>query len=94
MEWNAFFQLIDPQLFIVVAACWVLGFSLKRTPIVEDWTIVYIVTIAAVLLAVWLIGFSPESVIQGVLAGAFAVYGHQMIKQTTKVAENESEDSL
>lgn len=81
MDWNTIFQLIDPKLLIVVAVCWVLGFVLKQTPRVPDWSIVYIVTLVAVLLTVWLIGVGPEAIIQGVLAGAFAVYGHQVVKQ-------------
>lgn len=87
MEWNAIFQLIDPKLLIVVAACWVIGYTLKQTPRVPNWSIIYIVTAAALGLTVWLIGWGAESIIQGVLAGAFAVFGHQVVKQT-KVRDN------
>lgn len=82
MEWNLIQDLIEPKLLIVVAACWVVGLMLKSTPKVPNWTIVYVVTVFAMFLTVWLMGFRPESVIQGILAGAFAVYGHQFIKQT------------
>lgn len=82
MGWDAIFELINPRLFIVVAACWAFGYMLKQTPRIPDWTIVYIVTTAAVLLTIWLLGFGPEAIIQGILAGAFSVYGHQLIKQT------------
>nr|WP_280521523.1 phage holin family protein [Paenibacillus mangrovi] len=71
-------------MLFVVALCWVIGFILKQTPHVPDWTIVYAVTIVAVLITVWMLGFGPESLIQGVLAGAFAVYGNQLVKQTNK----------
>ncbi|QJD81732.1 phage holin family protein [Cohnella herbarum] len=81
MEWNAIFQLIDPKLLIVVAACWVIGGGLKRAPRVPDWSIIFIVILVAVLLTGWLIGFGAESVIQGILVGAFAVTGHQALKQ-------------
>lgn len=81
MEWNAIFSLINPMLLVVVAVCWCLGYMLKQTPRVPDWMIVYIVTVAAVLFTVWLIGFGAEAIIQGVLCGAFAVYGHQLVKQ-------------
>ncbi|MGG1638243.1 phage holin family protein [Paenibacillus sp. NRS-1760] len=89
MEWNAIFQLIDPKLLIVVAACWVIGFFLKDTPAIPNWSIVYIVTGASLALTVWLIGWSAEAVIQGVLAGAFAVYGHQFVKQAKERAESD-----
>ena len=82
MDWTTILGFIDTRLLIVVAVCWVIGFVLKKTPKVADWTIVYIVTAAAVVLTVGLIGLSVEAVIQGILAGAFAVYGHQVIKQT------------
>ena len=82
MDWDTLFALIDPSLMLVVAACWALGYILKQTPRVPDWTIVYVVTVLAVVLVVALQGMTTESVIQGVLCGAFAVYGHQVVKQT------------
>ncbi|WP_106769075.1 phage holin family protein [Paenibacillus faecalis] len=81
MEWNIIFELIDPRLFLVVAVCWVIGYILKRTPRVPDWSIVYIVVLFAVIFAVGLIGWSTEAIIQGILTGAFAVFGHQAVKQ-------------
>lgn len=81
MEWNVIFELIDPRLLIVVAACWVLGYIIKQTPRVPDWSIVYIVLIIAVWLTIGLLGWSVEALIQGILAGAFAVFGHQAFKQ-------------
>jgi hypothetical protein len=82
MDWETVFELIDPQLFLVVAACWCLGYILKKTPRVPDWTIVYFVTLATVLFTIGLMGLSIRSVIQGLLCGAFAVYGHQIVKQS------------
>lgn len=87
MEWNMIFELIDPRLLIVVAACWVIGGVLKKTPKVPDWSIVYIVLIVAAWLTIGLLGWSVESLIQGILAGAFAVYGHQAVKQAKKIGD-------
>ncbi|MBB3132136.1 hypothetical protein FHS19_006863 [Paenibacillus rhizosphaerae] len=81
MDWNMIWQLIDPKLLIVVAVCWVIGYVLKHTPLVPNWSIVYIVLILAVVLTVWMLGWTSEAVIQGILAGAFAVFGHQVVKQ-------------
>ncbi|WP_422659132.1 phage holin family protein [Paenibacillus sp. EC2-1] len=81
MEWNLIFEMIDPRLIIVVAACWVIGYILKKTPKVPDWSIVYIVVVLAVMFTVWLLGWSAESLIQGILSGSFAVFGHQIVKQ-------------
>lgn len=89
MDWNMIFEMIDPSLLIVVAACWVCGYVLKQTPRLPNWSIVYIVTAAAMLLTVWMNGWSAETVIQGLLAGAFAVYGHQFVKQAKEAAESD-----
>lgn len=69
--------------------CGLLGGGLysQENSQVKDWTIIYIVTAIAVLLTVWMLGFGPESIIQGVLCGAFAVYGHQAVKQMKKGGE-------
>ncbi|GIP25484.1 hypothetical protein J23TS9_06140 [Paenibacillus sp. J23TS9] len=89
MDWNMIWTLIDPRLLIVVAACWIIGFILKKTPRVPDWIIVYVVVVFAVALTVWLLGWGPESLIQGILAGAFAVFGHQVVKQAKNGADQE-----
>ncbi|GIO99472.1 hypothetical protein J14TS5_45580 [Paenibacillus lautus] len=84
MEWSVIFQLIDPRLFMVVAACWVIGYVLKQTPKVPNWSIVYLVMVVSILFTTGLIGWSVENIIQGILAGAFAVFGHQAVKQTAE----------
>lgn len=89
MEWNAVLEFINPELLIVVVACWIIGLVLKKTPKVPDWTIIYGVTVVAVAFAVVLLGFTAQSVLQGILCGAMAVYGNQLVKQTKKSGENE-----
>lgn len=84
MEWNAIVNLIDPALIIVVAACWVIGYIIKQTPGVPDWSIVYIVTAVAIIFSVLLLGLSAATILQGVLCGAVAVYGNQLVKQAKK----------
>ncbi|BFH59463.1 phage holin family protein [Paenibacillus azoreducens] len=88
MNWDTIYGLIDVRLLVVVALCWVIGYILKSTPKVPDWTIVYVVTVVAVFVTVWMIGFGPEALIQGVLAGAFAVYGNQLVKQVKKAGDS------
>ncbi|MFU1796957.1 phage holin family protein [Paenibacillus azoreducens] len=88
MDWETIYGLIDVRLLVVVALCWVIGYALKQTPRVPDWTIIYIVTLVAVLITVWMLGFGPEALIQGVLVGAFAVYGNQLVKQVKKAGDS------
>ncbi|PJN53674.1 hypothetical protein PAEVO_03950 [Paenibacillus sp. GM2FR] len=87
MEWNMIFELIDPRLLVVVAACWVIGYVLKQTPLIPNWSIVYLVGVVAIVFACLIQGFTVQAVIQGILCGAFAVYGNQLIKQGKKGAD-------
>lgn len=87
MEWTAVMEFINPELVAVVVACWIIGYVLKKTPKVPDWSIVYIVTLIAILFAVLMLGFVITSFIQGILCGAVAVYGNQLVKQAKKGAE-------
>jgi len=86
MDWGTIAGLIDARLLVVLAACWVIGYSLKRTPRVPDWSILYVVIITAVLLAGGVIGFTFEAVVQGIIVGAVAVAGHQAVKQAKEAA--------
>ncbi|WP_020616153.1 phage holin family protein [Paenibacillus daejeonensis] len=86
MEWKVIEELLDPQLAIVLVACWILGGILKTTPRVPNWSIVYVVTGVAIVLAVLLLGNSTLSYLQGFLCGAVAVYGYELVKQAAKGA--------
>ncbi|MEK4351331.1 phage holin family protein [Paenibacillus sp. FSL R5-0475] len=86
MEWSAIANFIKPELLLIVAVCWVIGFGLKQTPRVPDWTIIYLVTLAAIFAVCLTLGFNVDSFMQGILCGAVAVYGNQLVKQTRKGA--------
>ncbi|MNP25226.1 hypothetical protein D3C76_1180230 [compost metagenome] len=72
---------------MVVAVCWVIGYILKQTPKVPDWTIIYTVTLAATILVVLTTGINVDSVLQAILCSAVAVYDNQLVKQTAKAKE-------
>lgn len=93
MEWSTIIQLIDPKLFIVVATCWVLGYILKQTPRVPNWSIVFLVTTFAIVFTIWMLGNSPEVILQGILCGAVAVYGHQIFKSAKQAKDIAKDDS-
>lgn len=84
MEWNVLINLLDPKLSFVLAACWVFGSILKRTPKVPNWSIVYFVTCMAIVASVMILGLSTLSVLQGFIAGAASVYGYELVKSTVE----------
>ena len=69
---------------VIIPALWILGFALKQTPKVPDWSIIWILTFFALTISILFFGFSLESITNGIIAAGTAVYGHQMIKQTAK----------
>ncbi|MEK5165966.1 hypothetical protein GNQ08_29650 [Paenibacillus macerans] len=82
--WGIVANYISPELATVVVVCWIIGFVLKQTPRIPDWSIIYIVTAFSIVFALFLCGFTVQAIIQGILCGAFAVYGNQFIKQFKK----------
>lgn len=89
MDWTIINGLIRPELTGVLAVCWIAGYVLRQTPRVPNWTIVYAVTAIAVLLTCLLLSWSVEGVVQGVLCGAVAVYGNQLLRQTREAVTGE-----
>ncbi|PAF31848.1 phage holin family protein [Paenibacillus sp. 7516] len=91
MDWNSIYVLIEPRLLVVLAFCWALGFIIKSVPGIPDWSIVFIITAFSLLVTIWMMGLSAEAFIQGVLVGAFAVFGNQVIKQAKKGADTDAD---
>ena len=75
--------IIDKAL-ILVPALYILGMVLKQMQFIADKYIPLILIIVGVGFAVWMLGFSPDSVIQGILVAGAAVIGNQLFKQMLK----------
>lgn len=80
---------IQPAMLGAVVALWVIGYVLKETPSVANWAIYWIVMALGVVAGLVIVGLNADGVIQGILAGALAITGHQGFKQTAK-AVNET----
>ncbi|EKQ57600.1 MULTISPECIES: phage holin family protein [unclassified Clostridium] len=79
-----FTQYITQNALILVPTLYVLGMLLKSTDEIKDKYIPIILLAAGIIGAICLLGFSVQSVIQGILVTGAAVYTNQLIKQTTK----------
>ena len=76
-------EYIINEALIIIPVLWILGTFLKKTPEIADWTIPWILLVVGILIAVGIIGFNVDAVVQGVLVAGAAVLGHQLLKQTT-----------
>ena len=78
-------QYIVEEALIVIPALWIIGTFLKKTPNFADWAIVWVLLFVGVIFTVGLLGFSFDSMIQGILVAGAAVLGHQLLKQTREM---------
>lgn len=78
---------IKDQAFILIPVLYVLGLMLKSNEKIQDWVIPWILTICSILGAILLMGLNVNAVIQGILCVGVAVYGNQLVKQTTQKRE-------
>lgn len=75
---------IQENIVVLVPVLWILGTFLKKTPLIHDWTIPWILVVTGIGLSIALISISAEAIIQGVLVAGGAVLTQNLIKQTTQ----------
>lgn len=69
---------------ILIPVLYVLGTILKGTEKIEDKYIPVVLLPVGVVLAMLLVGFNVNGVIQGILITGASVYANQLIKQINK----------
>lgn len=73
---------LNENYLMLVPALWVLGFALKQTPSVPDWSIIWVISLVSLVLAWFTFGFHLEAFLNALTAAGVAVFGHQIVKQT------------
>ena len=75
-------KLLNENYLIFLPALWIIGYALKQTPFIPDWSIIWILLAISLGIAFLAFGFNFESVVNGITAAGVAVFGHQLVKQT------------
>jgi hypothetical protein len=75
---------ITPEMGIILAALWIIGYICKKLEFIPDKYIVFIVAAFGIAGAFMFSGVSFQSGLQGFLCAAVAVYSNQAIKQAKK----------
>ena len=73
---------IQDNMVVLIPVLWIIGNFLKKTPVIKDWTIPWILVVMGTSLAIALLGLSAQAVIQGILVAGGAVLTQNLIKQT------------
>lgn len=74
-------EYIVDQALIVIPVLLILGKIFKETPNFKSWLIPYLLLVLGVCFTTFLLGFSVDAVVQGVLVSGAAVFGNQLFKQ-------------
>lgn len=95
MDYSVF---LKPEIVIVVAVLIFIGAILKGIKKMPDELIPVMLALFGIVIASLIMGkWTIESVIQGIIAAACAVYGNQVVKQATKlnqVVDNEIDKTI
>ncbi|MBV1820268.1 phage holin family protein [Clostridium cochlearium] len=75
---------IMEQVLVLVPALYILGMMLKNTEKIKDWTIPWILLTCGIACCIAIMGFSIQAILQGIIITGVAVFGNQLVKQTTE----------
>lgn len=82
---------LNQNYYVLVPALWVIGYALKQTPRIPDWTIIWILLGLSLGIGTFAFGLSFNGIVNGIIAAGVAVFGHQMFKQTFGEVEKRRE---
>ncbi|MEH7382687.1 phage holin family protein [Bacillus sp. JJ1533] len=77
-------QFLNENYYMLVPVLWVIGYFLKATPSIPNWSITWILLGVSLVGGAFFFGLTAEAVYNGVIAAGVAVFGHQLIKQTAE----------
>lgn len=80
---------IPAEAYILIAACWGLGFFLKGQKYIKDELIPIVLLVFGCVGSLITLGFNFNSILIGIIVSVLAVGGHQYIKQAYKFADPE-----
>lgn len=75
-------KFVPEQLLILVAALYVVGIFLKKTPRVRDWSIPWVLLVLGVGFSIFIMGVNATSILQGIICSFGAIATNQLVKQT------------
>ena len=86
MDINLMDYIIE-QALVLIPVLYILGMMLKNTEKIKDWTIPWILLVCGIGSCIAIMGVNIQAVLQGVLVTGAAVFGNQLIKQSTEKRE-------
>jgi ABC-type multidrug transport system permease subunit len=76
-----FIKFIDENLISLIPALYIIGMFLKGCKKIPDFVIPFIITFLGIIFCCFILGFSPNAVLQGIFTSATATLFNQYKKQ-------------
>jgi len=74
---------IVQEMLALLPVLWLIGAIIKRTPIIQNWIIPYIILIIGIAGGGFIVGWTTQGILQGIYCAGVAVLAHQLVKQGT-----------
>ena len=84
---------VTGRMISAIPALWFVGWLLKRMKRVSNSLIQFILAALGVIAGLLVDGLSINSAIQGLLAAAAAVMGHQAVKQGSEIVKGNADEN-
>ncbi|MCC0642102.1 MULTISPECIES: phage holin family protein [unclassified Clostridioides] len=78
---NNLISFIPERLLLLVVALNVLGFGFKKYKQLDNKYIPVILLVLGITFSIWMLGFKPTSILQGILCWGVAIGANQVYKQ-------------
>ena len=82
-----FWSYIQPEVYILIPALYLIGLFIKKIPGAPDWIIPFALLVLGLIGSVVIIGFTIYGVIQGVFVAGITVFTNQAWKQIMKARD-------
>ena len=82
-----FWEYIQPEVYILIPALYIIGLFAKKVPKIPDWIIPFVLLAFGLIGAISIIGFTIYGIIQGVFVAGVAVFANQIWKQIFKARD-------
>ncbi|SFA72095.1 MULTISPECIES: phage holin family protein [unclassified Bacillus (in: firmicutes)] len=84
---------LNENYFMLVPALCVLGYALKQTPQIPNWSIIWILFFMSFTLATYAYGFEFEAIVNSITATGVSLFGQQLLCIRDKDPPSDKKDN-
>lgn len=93
MEITQIMELIPTQFYIIAVCLYVFGLILKKVNFFKDELIIFVLLVVSLVLSVWKGGFTPDTIMYGIILTGVPVLFNNVFKQMFKLIPEKTEEN-